>query len=87
MDEYNSGMDPEVKRYFKKIIRSFTAGLLWLMAVATAGLFFRLGIVDGAARWYHFLFYGLALISLVFLLRYLYKIWSAPFEHDHPQEL
>jgi hypothetical protein len=43
MDEYNTGMDPEVKQYFRKIVKSFTAGLIWMIAVSTAGIFFRLG--------------------------------------------
>jgi len=75
MDEFSRGMDPEVKRYFKKIARSFFAGLVWLMATATAGIYFRLGIAGNGMQWYHFVFYGLALITLGLLVRYLYGVW------------
>ena len=57
MDEYNHGMDPEVKRYFKRIINSFSFASIWLLAVSTAGLFFRLAILKDGIRWYNILFY------------------------------
>ena len=76
MDEYNHGMDPEVKRYFKRIINSFSFASIWLLAVSTAGLFFRLAILKDGIRWYNILFYILAAVSLVMLLIYLYKTWS-----------
>lgn len=76
MDEYERGMDPEVKKYFRKIVNSFAAGLLWLMTVATAGIFFRLGMTYDGIAWYTILFYILSLITLLFLLRHLYRIWS-----------
>lgn len=76
MDEYNSGMDPEVKKYFRKIIRSFSIGLLWLLVIATAGIYFKLGEVAYGFRWYNILFYFLSVVSFVFLLFYYYKLWK-----------
>ena len=76
MDEYNTGMDPEVKRYFRKIIRSFSMGLLWLIVISTAGLFFDLGPVYHGVKWYNILFYSLAIISLFALLYYFYRVWK-----------
>lgn len=51
MDEYNTGMDPEVKKYFRKIMNSFSVGLLWLISFTTAGIFFQLGFVRNEIRW------------------------------------
>jgi hypothetical protein len=77
MDEYESGgMDPEVKRYFKKIMNSFSVGLSWMLSIATTGLFFGLGIINDAWKWYNIIFYFIALISLLALLYYLYKVWK-----------
>ena len=76
MDEYNTGMDPEVKRYFRKIINSFSVGLMWLLSVATAGLFFSLGIAREGIRWYNIVFYLVAGISFAGLIYYYYKVWS-----------
>lgn len=76
MDEYNSGMDPEVKKYFRKIINSFSAGLLWMMAAATAGLYFKLAPVYDGLRWYNVVFYVLLAVSFAGLLIYLYRVWG-----------
>lgn len=76
MDEYNSGMDPEIKKYFRKILNSFSWGALWLIAIATLGLFFQLGIVRNSLRWYNVLFYLLFISSLAWLLRYYYSTWG-----------
>lgn len=76
MDEYNSGMDPEVKKYFRKIINSFSVGLLWMLTAATAGLYFKLGPLHDGVRWYNVLFYVLLAASFGGLLFYLYRVWS-----------
>lgn len=76
MDEYNRGMDPEVRRYFRKIMNSFSVGIMWLLSMATAGLFFDLAIVRNGVRWYNIAFYGLVLVSFMGLVYYYYKTWS-----------
>ena len=75
MDEYNSGWDPEVKNFFRKILASFGAGLLWMMLMATVGLYFGLALIGDIVHWYNMLFYVIFLLSLVGLIRYLYKVW------------
>lgn len=69
-------MDPEVKRYFRKIMNSFVYGLLWMLFVSTAGLYMRFGWIVREVRWYNIVFYGLALGTLLLLLRFLYKTWK-----------
>jgi hypothetical protein len=76
MDEYDSGMDPEIKRYFRKILNSFSWGALWLITISTLGIFFRLGILSNGIQWYNILFYLILVISLFMLLRYYYKTWK-----------
>ena len=76
MDEYNSGMDPEMKKYFSKILNSFSAGLLWLIFNATAGLYFGLALIRDGVRWYNIDFYLVLAASLVMLVRYYYSAWG-----------
>ena len=46
MDEFEQGgMDPQVKKYFRNIISSFSFGMLWMLAMATLGIYFQLGFV------------------------------------------
>jgi len=75
MDEYNRGMDPEVKRYFRKIINSFTYGLLWMLSFVTAGLFFGLASVKDGLRWDGIVFYLFALASFSALIYYYVRLW------------
>jgi hypothetical protein len=76
MDEYNSGMDPEVKKYFRQIMNSFSVGLLWLMVVMAMGLFFRLGIIGTSLRWYNVVFYCFFVVSLAGLIYFFYRVWK-----------
>ncbi|MDP4262701.1 MAG: hypothetical protein Q8941_09240 [Bacteroidota bacterium] len=70
------GWDPEIKKYFRKIIYSFSWGLLWLMSSVTAGLYFGLAYRTDIPLIGNILFYfGLA-ISLGLLLRYYYQTWK-----------
>ncbi|MFL5810726.1 MAG: hypothetical protein ACJ749_14485 [Flavisolibacter sp.] len=76
MDEYNSGMDPEVKKYFRRIIKSFSAGLIWLIVITTAGIFFKLGELGNGAKVENIIFYVVFAISFLWLMWYYYKIWK-----------
>ena len=76
MDEYNSGMDPELKRYFKKIVNSFSVLLIWLLVIMTTGLYFRLGVFTNKVQWYNIIYYIFALASFGWLLFYNNRIWS-----------
>ncbi len=75
MDEYSSGMEPEVKRYFKQIINSFFIGALWLMIVMIFGLFFGLGLIDSEIHWYNIVFYLFVCGSLAGFVYFLYRTW------------
>lgn len=72
-------MDPEVKKYFRKILNSFFAGLLWLFVLVTSGLYFQLALFDGKLQWYNYLFYAFSLFSFLFLIRFYYKTWKEDF--------
>ena len=69
------GWDPEVKRYFRKIIFSFSYGLLWLVSGVTAGLYFGLGFRNDVPVIFNILFYVFLSLSLFLLLRYYYRVW------------
>jgi FtsH-binding integral membrane protein len=67
------GWDPEVKKYFKKVLNSISLGLLWLMSMVTAGLYFGLAYAKGI---YTVIFYVMMVASLAALLWKYYKMWS-----------
>lgn len=69
--------DPGVKKFFVKILNSIALGLFWMMACSTAGIYYELGYTNGKPVIYTILFYAGMLISLFFLIRYLYKTWKS----------
>lgn len=77
VDEYSSGMDPEMKRYFRKIVGSFSYGLIFLMFAAMAGIYFELAFVQGGLSAGNILFYLVVLVTFFFLLRYYVRLWRS----------
>lgn len=75
MDEYSSGMDPEVKRYFRRILNSISIGVFWLMTLVGLGLSLGMAIVENGWAWYNYVFYGFAAISFIVFIRILDRIW------------
>ncbi|MBK6382655.1 MAG: hypothetical protein IPF69_04155 [Chitinophagaceae bacterium] len=68
--------DPEVKKFFTKILNSIAMGLFWLIACLYAGIYQELGYTAGKPLIYTVLFYVGMAAGLFFLLRYLYKAWK-----------
>jgi hypothetical protein len=69
------GWDPEIKKYFRKIISSISLGLLWLMSGLTLGLYYGLAYRNDISMIYVILFYAYFLASLLVLIRYLHRTW------------
>lgn len=70
------GWDPDVKKFLLKVLNSISLVLLWLLACATAGIYFELGYTSGKPVIYTILFYAGMLITFLLLLRYLYNTWK-----------
>jgi hypothetical protein len=70
--------DPDVKKFFVRIINTISMGLIWLLSAITAGLYFRLAYVDGRPAIWTIIYWVLVLVSLLLLIRYFYKLWKKP---------
>lgn len=75
-DEKDVGMDPQTKRYFLKIVNSFAWGVIWLMFVTFFGLYFGLAYTPHGLTIVNIIFYVIVLITLLLLLRFLYRSWK-----------
>lgn len=71
-----SGWDPDVKRYFRKVLNTISYGLLWMMSAVASGLYFKLAIPGERPLYAVVIFYIVLLITFFFLLRYFYSIWK-----------
>lgn len=70
------GWDPEIKKYFRKIISTISFGLIWMIGVVAAGIYYKLGWKEDKPVICVILFYAGAIISLLLLLRYYYRLWK-----------
>jgi hypothetical protein len=68
--------DSDVKHFFLKILNSIALGLIWMIIGVTAGLYFQLAYSDGKPVIYTVLFYVFMAVTLVLLIRYLYRVWK-----------
>ncbi len=71
-----SGWDPDIKKFLLKILNSISLVLLWMIACATAGIYFQLGYTNGKPVIYTIIFYTVMAVTLFLLLRQLYKTWK-----------
>jgi len=63
------GWDPDVKRYFRKILNTISVGLFWLMSAAAAGLYFGLAIPNEHISAANIIFYVVLLLTFGLLIR------------------
>lgn len=70
------GWAPEIKKFFKRIMNSISITLLWLMIMATTGLYFGLAFSNGKPVIYTIIFYIGLTGSFVWLVVYLFRTWK-----------
>jgi hypothetical protein len=69
-------MEPEVRAFLVKIVKSLSFALLWMMLNMTFGIFFELGFIHSTITLANILYYVFLLGSFAALLWYLLKIWK-----------
>lgn len=76
MNTDHSGFDPQLRRYFRKIVNTTVFLLLWVLAASMAGLYYQLALPVNGWRWQNAVFYLLLFASLFLLIRFLYRTWK-----------
>ncbi|RYY41465.1 MAG: hypothetical protein EOO08_01610 [Chitinophagaceae bacterium] len=77
MDEFDRGMEPEVRRYLKKVLNTLFVGLFWMIFMAFLGLYFGWAIpFGGHVDGFNIAFYILFAVSLAGLVWYYWRIWK-----------
>jgi hypothetical protein len=71
-------IEPETKRYLKKIMQTVFVGLFWMFANVIVGIFLELGFVNNGLTLSNILYFSISFITLVLLVWYFIKMWSAP---------
>ena len=72
-----SGMEPEVRDFLKTVLKTISAGMLFLMFHMTVGLYFNWAFYEEEIRIGNIIYYFVLAGSFSYMLIYLYKIWKS----------
>lgn len=73
------GWDPKATKMFRKIANSVSLTLMWMIAMVTAGFYFKLGIIENGLEAGNIIFFSVLILSFLLLVRYLYNTWKGDF--------
>ena len=59
-----------------KSMNCVVLGLLWMLTVSTAGLYFKWAFIEDGLHWQNTVFYAFFVLSFGALIWYYYKIWK-----------
>jgi hypothetical protein len=69
-------IEPETKRYLKNVMTTVFVGLFWMFANVIAGIYFELAFIQGKLNIGNIIYFAIALVSFIFLVRYFIKMWT-----------
>ncbi len=69
-------MEDETRDFLVKIANTIAMILLWMMANVFFGIYKQLGFFEGSPTWKNWLYYTLAVASLVWVIFYLRRKWK-----------
>jgi hypothetical protein len=69
-------MEPEIRLFFAKIVKSISMIILWMMLNITFGLYFHLGFIYSHISIINILYYLFLLGSSFGLVWYLLRVWK-----------
>ena len=68
------GWDPQISRFFIRIINAIAWTLIWMIASATAGFYFGLAFPEQFPWWACLIYYVSVAGALILLVRYLIRL-------------
>ncbi len=74
-------MEPDIKDFLKRIVKSLSLGMIWLLVNMTLGFYFDLLPIYGRPGIGNGIFYLFLLLSGFFYFRFLYRTWKKKFPH------
>jgi hypothetical protein len=75
MEDRERNWDPDIKKFFIRILNSFAIGMMWLISVVFAGLYYELGYLSHLPLWHVIVFYLMLASTLFLVIRHILKLW------------
>ena len=79
-------MEPEVLEFLKRIARSLSIGLAWLIVTVTIALWNDNAFIEGGLRLANVLFYIWMVTSLIIMVRIFKKLWTSNPDTPDPHQ-
>ncbi len=73
---YSMGMEDETRAYLIKIANTIAVILLWMMLNVFFGIYKQLGFFENKPGWQNWLYYVLAVASLVWVILHIRRKWK-----------
>ena len=70
------GMEDETKNFLVRIVQTISLVLIWMLLNVYIGIYKEYAFFEDRPNWTNYLFYSLSLITLVLLLRHLWRKWK-----------
>lgn len=69
-------MDPELRAYLLRVLYSLTAGLMWLFANMTGGIYLGWLFFEGRMKTGNIVFYCFMVVTFALLIWYFTRLWK-----------
>ena len=69
------GWDPDVSKFFIRIVNSIAVTIFWMLTATTVGLYAQLAVPGQYPMWATILYYVCLITSFALLVRYLRSNW------------
>jgi NADH:ubiquinone oxidoreductase subunit 3 (subunit A) len=71
-----SGIEPEIRDFLKTVLKTISAGMLFLIFHMTVGLYLNWAFYEKTIRLGNIIYYVILAGSFIYMLVYLKKIWK-----------
>ena len=76
------GWDPDVSKFFVRIINAIALTIFWMLSASTIGLYAELAVIGRYPWWVTLLYYISLILSFALLVRYLRTNWRKHHKND-----
>lgn len=70
-------METETRAFLILIVNSIAWVMIWMLLNVIFGIYLEYGFFEGSPTWKNILYYVLAILSLIWVIRLLVKKWKA----------
>ena len=75
-------MEPKIIQYLKRIVKTISIGLLWMIIKSRIGITSNYAFIEGKIKLGNIIFYSWFIVSLAAMLYYFFKVWKDDLNFD-----